>query len=180
MSGKILMKKVICYGLSLMLLTFYLFLLLSGIHPKVSLEYRMYYVDRTLANWPGNGGLQYEPGEPLSFCMISKDPYRIRRRGKGWGRLMPDGCRWSQERADVYFTGMEQREYTLEASLTGLAGDVLAVANQKELGSLQINEDGAYTVRIPADCIGDDGWLTLTLVLQPYSSETLLQRIVLY
>lgn len=80
----------------------------------------------------------------------------------------------------MYFTGMEQREYTLEASLTGLAGDVLAVANQKELGSLQINEDGAYTVRIPADCIGDDGWLTLTLALQPYSSETLLQRIVLY
>lgn len=180
MRGEGVMRNFICYGLSLLLGIIYVYLLISGIDPEVPLEYKMYYIDHTLMDWPGYDGLQYESGEKLNFCRISKDPNRVRRRGQGWGGLTSSGCGWTQEQANLYFSELEKKEYVLEASLVDLKGDIFIIANQTKLGLLLLEQDGVYRIKIPAECITENGWLTLSLCLQPYSSDTMLKQLVLH
>lgn len=139
------MRKWVCYGMSCFLGIFYIWVLLAGIKPEVPLEYKMYYIDHTLMNWPGYGGLCYEPGEKLSFRMIPKDPDRVRRRGQGWGELTSEGCGWAQAKADLYFSELKKKEYLLELDLVGLTGSLSIMANQTELSPLVLG--GMQTAR---------------------------------
>lgn len=59
-------SSAMCYGLGVILAAFYCIILWKGIHPEVSQEYRMYFIDRTIEQWPGNGQLHIEMGEPVN------------------------------------------------------------------------------------------------------------------
>jgi len=56
-----------CYGLAAILAVFYCIILWNVIHPKVSQEYRMYYIDQTMDKWTGNGNLHVSMGKTVNM-----------------------------------------------------------------------------------------------------------------
>lgn len=44
--------KVLLYMASGCLIAFYLYVIYLGFHPQVSEQYRAYYIDHTISQWP--------------------------------------------------------------------------------------------------------------------------------
>jgi len=96
-------RKVL-YGISAVLVFFYVLVLYFGLEPRVVLEYKMYYITHELTEWPGYGNLTCEFGKKEYFTentfysgeYVNYDVGR--RRGAGWhtsGRF--DGT-WSNNK----------------------------------------------------------------------------------
>ncbi len=94
-----------CAGLA----GYYAFVLFLGKKPEVSREYRMYYMDHVLSDWPGEGGLEYDPGTLLYGTGYSK--YRKTglplciTKGQGWKNreTQTHGSENSSDTASVFF-----------------------------------------------------------------------------
>lgn len=69
----------------------------------VCIEYKLYYIDKALVEWPGYGGLHCEFGDEISMSASPNDK-TDRHAGHGWSNREA-GFRWSEgEQAHLYFT----------------------------------------------------------------------------
>lgn len=173
-----MIRKIICYGISLCLVGFYCFTLLSGMNPQVPMEYKMYYMDRTLVDWPGYGGLAYKPGTELNFCYLKNDENQVKRRGTGWQKLETEGCGFADPNAYVYFSELQPKDYELLVEISELEGTLTAFANNIELEPLVSVEEDIYCTVISEDCISD-GKITLMFQLDDVPQECKVQKMIL-
>jgi hypothetical protein len=77
-------KKYIYYFISICLIFWYITVLYWSLYPKVGLEYKMYYLEKTLSDWPGYSGLRYNLGDVLFFGNKPNVAKLAKNRGKGW------------------------------------------------------------------------------------------------
>ncbi len=173
-----MIRKITCYGISLCLIGFYCWTLLRGINPQVPVEYQMFYIDHTLVDWPGYGGLAYEAGTELNFCRLEDDQNQVKRRGKGWKSLEADGCGFADNNAYVYFSELQPKDYELTVEISELKGTLMAFANKTELEPFVYAEEEVYRTLIPADCISD-GNLMLMFQLENIPQECKVRKMIL-
>lgn len=69
-------------------------------HPSVSEEYRLYYIEKELIDWPGDGGLVYTLGEELLFGAENEQPSKSV--GSGWSAREERGI-WTMGREAVLY-----------------------------------------------------------------------------
>lgn len=82
------------------LLVFYLSILISGMKPSVSDEYRMYYIEDQLAYYLPDGELsQYGVNEKYEYAADGK----YRNQGKGWGDVTENGTWTHGAESYLYF-----------------------------------------------------------------------------
>lgn len=92
------MRRIARYLICVLLIVFYLFTLSLSFFSNVPVEYKLYYVDKSLSNWPGYGGLSYDLGKRISFYGDSTNNYR----GLGWS---------NQEKWGTWTDGSESTMY---------------------------------------------------------------------
>lgn len=105
------MKKMISvcgYAVSALLFLSYVVILGTSLFPDVCAEYRLYYIDKDLQDWPGYGGLQYRLGTPVVFRSTAED--RTKRRGNSWNSFEEDGCWTYGDHSALYFSGISPEE----------------------------------------------------------------------
>ena len=113
-------KKYIYYFISICLIFWYVTVLYWSLYPKVGLEYKMYYLDKTLSDWPGYGGLNYNLGDVLYFNNKPKIGKPIKNRGQGWFNSNAWGCWINGKKAELYFV-LNDSVKTSDLKLTLLA-----------------------------------------------------------
>jgi hypothetical protein len=72
------------YCLVFLLGAWYLVIAYWVVNPAVGREYRLYYIERSLTDWPGYGGLDYQLGQRLYFGSAVEEGRRVKHRGRGW------------------------------------------------------------------------------------------------
>ena len=130
-----IIKNIIWYAACAGLVAFFGFVFLKGRKPEVSREYRMYYIDHTLSDYPGEGNFSYTPGT-MQYCMNyskwDKRPSPLcLTKGKGWNRSeeQGDGAWSTAAESEIYFP--------LNAELA--AGGVLKIDTDKYEGSGEVD-----------------------------------------
>lgn len=104
-------KSFCLYLFCLLLCLWYMTVLYWSRHPRVSAEYSLYYLDKKLVDWPGNGGLKYQPGDTLYFGSENNNMIKVKHRGLGWEIKKEDwGSRTSGNSAHLYLTFMDEPE----------------------------------------------------------------------
>jgi len=97
-------KKILLastYFICFSLVSIYFFILF--LPPSVCIEYKLYYIDRTLTEWPGYGGLHCDFGQKVSMS-LQQNGKTDRHAGLGWGNR-EDNFRWSVGNTSIlYFT----------------------------------------------------------------------------
>lgn len=68
----------------------------QALHPRVSDEYRLFYIDRALQHWPGRDGLEYRLGDRL---LLAESPRHL---GEEWGSPRRVGWWHTRKPARVY------------------------------------------------------------------------------
>lgn len=156
-------KTLVVYIICALVLVFYLCVLFA---PRdVCLEYEMYYVEKTLDDWPGYGGLKYELGNPVYFGSDRKNANSLRR-GKGWSTREKEYCWTVANEANVYFCIDPEISGSIQLNI--LVGEKdcaqydLVVNGRLIKGSL-VDAYTTVTAEIPADAVGDDGLICVTI-----------------
>lgn len=151
-------KKVLCYSGSITLFFIYLFVFSKGFFPEVCKEYKMYYIDDILMDWPGYGGLKYEPGTKLYFGNNFED--KVTSRGQGWGNRENEACWTLGEYASVYFDISEDikknnsSSYILRLEMLNSVSDAVVKVNGNVIGKI-LSGDKAFIEQIPLEAIQD-------------------------
>ena len=159
-------KKIICYGISIFLVILYASLIYDGINleDRVSLEYKMFYVDKILKFWPGEDGLSYNLGDILKFGTDIPIEEQVARIGRtGWG-CRENGYMVYGEGAKIYFTKIPQKDLILRFKIISLlnAHPIQMFANDTKIGEISsYTNDGWYSFYINKDSIGRDGFLEI-------------------
>lgn len=148
-------KKIICYAAILLLCLFYCSIFYQGIRPNVCEEYQMFYIDITLKDWPGLGGLAYEPGTKLVFKNDDNLPNRVKNRGKGWDELEEDGCRNAAGQAELYFRGLPDNNYILSLEFTEIKSKIDVFMNGKFIGQISEQDKMKHALNLPNELIKD-------------------------
>ena len=78
------------------LLAFYGWVGWQALHPRVGIEYRLFYIDRALQHWPGRDGLEYRLGDRL---LLAENPRHL---GEEWGSPRRVGWWHMRKPARVY------------------------------------------------------------------------------
>ena len=92
----------IIYLISIILILSYIGILYLAKNPSVCIEYKLYYIDKTLNDWPGYGGLSYKLGDNVNFGMDSDKDASQKRKGAGWIDLGENGL-WTNEYESILF-----------------------------------------------------------------------------
>jgi len=157
-------KKIAAYGLSILLLTAYIGILLNARNPQVSLEYRMYYIEHTLDAWPANGGLLYVLGTKEIFSLDPREQGALNRLAGGWS-IREESGRWTQgNRASILYIFPEkvEEELILEMEVVqymqGVSAEVYA--NDQWIGRMDEETGKQISIPIPEEYLQTD-----TLVL---------------
>ncbi|MDR3562974.1 MAG: hypothetical protein P4N59_16285 [Negativicutes bacterium] len=154
-----MLRNIRIYSLiSLCLYTWYIIVLWGVMNPNVCLEYRLYYLERKLTDWPGYGGLKYRFGEVLSYGTRESEGKRAKNRGLGWAVAEEWGAWTLGENADLYFTlnDVPDSDLNLVMKATSFSpGGRLTVdvfGNENYLGTLSIEHlaPQEYYLTIPA------------------------------
>lgn len=156
------MKKCVIksskYIISIGLIVSYFFILFNSIHVNVPLEYKMYYVDKSLMDWPGINGLEYSLNTDLSFSLKNKNNL-VKCRGNGWNEFEDNGT-WTQDDAMLYFNLKEEvsqdraLKLVLGKSIPGIKVHIFI--NDKEIISFEpVQYKKEYEFQIPKECLKD-------------------------
>ena len=111
------MKNKALYLVTAALVVFYVFVLYLGMFPKVSEEYRMYYLSHELKDWPGYNNLNYKFGK-LEYCTenrLKNGKYAFfsvcNRRGEGWKDNNRYDGTWNDDTSSVlYYRFLEEED----------------------------------------------------------------------
>ncbi len=71
--------------------------------PNVCPEYKLYYLDKKLIDWPGYGGLSYNLGEKIFFKTDDNGMQKVPFRGQGWSGIESWGTWTIGHNADLFF-----------------------------------------------------------------------------
>ena len=151
------LKTISMYVISLILIVFYIGILIKGINTDANTEYKLYYVERVLQDWPGYGGLKYDLGVPIGFGIQEENV--VKRRGKGWGNLEENACWTIGSNASLYFSEIPSGEpLMLSIELESMVPNVIAhiYANDSEVGIITGEIDSErmeYKILIPSDIV---------------------------
>ncbi len=156
------LKKISMYLIFLILVGWYSETLISALNPKVSREYKMHYIDKTLKDWPKDGSLKYIFNTKLNFGLDYKGKDDgIKCRGEGWHDPSPKG-NWAKEKADLYLdlSGQEiSSDGELELKLHGNEDNskVDILVNEKAIDSFYpSNKEEKYKFKIPKDILKEE------------------------
>ena len=110
--------------------------------PNVCLEYKMYYIDKTLTEWPGYGGLHCEFGQKV--LMSKQGNKKDCHAGVGWGNR-EDAFRWSVgNTSKLYFTTEYQGEMLIVFEIGELLCSKFNVFINDELVGTSDNINGRF------------------------------------
>lgn len=161
---KIKRLDILCWIVSGILISIYVYILYLGLFPNVCKEYQMYYIDETLVDWPGYNGLNYTLGEKLYFGLDYDNT--LKNRGLGWGNKESKACWTDGTEAKLYFDLSNSNEKSLVLSFEieqCLTDKVDVIANEVLLGTIQKN-DKIFMAIIPKESI-KNGFLELTFII---------------
>ncbi|MEF3304482.1 hypothetical protein [Paenibacillus sp. GYB003] len=153
---KSLLLKITLYSAACLLCIWYVTVLYLSQRPNVSTEYYMHYIAKTLVDWPGNGGLQYQIGTKLFMGSraTTNEITPAKNRGRGWLAQEYDG-QWADNDAQLFFI-INQSAFThdlrlvVDATIKGTTRKVNVLINGMMVG--QINSNGSkntYEINIP-------------------------------
>lgn len=177
------LRKIFIYIFCGAVAVVYGYIFLIGRRPDVSREYRMYFMEHTLSDWPGEGRFVYSPGTK-EYC-LAYDKYDLSyptlclRKGKGWKNVSKTGSQFDGEEAGIYYPfedGLENGG-KLKMSLNGFTGkkevDIYVKYSRDDLPKMQdardvfdesgqveekigsIRADGEYVFEVPPVKKGD-------------------------
>lgn len=166
-----LCRKMFFYLLSGSLCIFYMSVLLLG-NEDVADEYRMYYIDKTLQEWAGVGGLDYTLGEDMYFFSEAENAQK--RKGSGWSGAEWDGAWTIGTSSFLYFTNISNSDdLLLDIEVNDLRPQANAkvIANGEIIGEISCPEK--YSFVVEKECISDTGELAIEFDIErPSSTET--------
>lgn len=169
------MKYVICYGLALIVLAFYLYTLYIGVHPHPSMEYRSYYLEQELIRWPGQNGLEIIPGQEIYFTSEDVGPglaaghvMRLEDGGPaGWSYVEGQGLCITQQNAKLLFIGQGNSTYHVSMTFAPVesSGEILISVNGEQV-VLSALSDTECTVEFDTPALPEDGRLQMEFQLE--------------
>lgn len=89
-------RRLLLTVIALPLLALYGWVGWTALHPRVSDEYRLFYIEGALQHWPGPGGLEYDVGDRL---LLTENPRHL---GEEWGSARRIGWWHFRKPAPVY------------------------------------------------------------------------------
>lgn len=154
-----LFVKALKYMVSLCLIVFYFFILFKSTNINVPLEYKMYYLEKELTEWPGIGGFDYSLNDTLMFGEKYNDNL-AKGIGTGWNRIEADG-RWTQDNAKLYLKLKEKvnEDKTLKLVLGNIIPNtnVHILVNNNEIASFTpVEGRNQYEFKVPKDTFKDE------------------------
>ena len=159
LTKKKLLRLIPIYLLCLILLFSYLFILF--LKPDVCLEYKMYYIDDILWDWPGYNGLDYKLGETVYFGETLAD-HNSKRRGHGWAQRDNDYCSTNGNRVSVYFALKERTSLDIAVSVKDIyCSSYTLFVNGTPVTDKLTHQNTAFTFNVPSELVSD-GLLELT------------------
>lgn len=147
--------RVCIYAACGALAGYYAFVLFLGKNPGVGTEYRMYYMDHLLSDWPGQGGLAYEPGTQLYGIGYSKyrktDKPLCITKGQGWKNreTQTGGSENCSGEASMFFAftqGLPQGGI-LKLNINGFKGDgkvSILFKHKRKDGTIEVKDIGEF------------------------------------
>lgn len=153
------------YALAALLAFFELAVLWQALHPNVSDDYRAYYIDRSTTCLPQPVTGEYALGSWIDFRETSAREIRP----CGWDGPGGDGLHSIGETSRLRFQVGEKQNLTLAMEMVGVTvpgavpQHVEISANDTLLDTVEIQPGQAsrFSVEIPADAVGDDGFLNI-------------------
>lgn len=147
---------IIMYSLSLFLFIWYCIILIDSLNPKVSLEYKMHYIEKTLIDWPGDNGLNYKLGSKLMFGTEYNNMAKCR--GNGWYQAEKK-ANWTSEKCEIYLNitndainDDKEMELVLQAAVP--KSEVSVNINGKNISTFKPNENrDTYVFSIPKEIL---------------------------
>lgn len=151
--------RILCYGISGLLVAFYLVILYLGMNPRVGIEYRMYYITNELTDWPGYGKLSYDLGT-WEYCTHTFDEkgeyvtYKVaNRKGYGWQKdaAVTKGSRNREDKANMYYLPTSSKENAIfNIDITEYQGDkkTYVYVGEECIGSFQ--GVGTHSFNVPS------------------------------
>lgn len=136
----------------------YIYILYCGQNPKVSQEYKLYYIDNKIPNHLQAGQLLYEYGD--NIIDNSEGKLNICDRGNGWGGIETDGV-WTMDGISyVLFEFNEEvtDDIMLILNILGTSNEDIKVelyANDNLLETLTCSNIGENKIIIPRECISE-------------------------
>lgn len=174
MRKKCIMKYVVCYGLALIALAFYLYTLYIGVHPHPSMEYRSYYLDQELIHWPGLNGLEIIPGQAVDFSSEAVGPglaaghvMRLENGGPaGWSYVEKQGLCITQQQASLLFRGQSNSTYHVLITFAPVetGGEIVISVNGEQMISSGLS-DTECTIEFDTPVLPADGRLQMDFQL---------------
>ena len=170
-------RFVLCYCLAAALLGYYLVILYLGMNPKTSQGYRAFYLDREIAVWPGESGIDIVPGQIITFesesggdgqgaghIPVKPDPEYIIM--DGWQYVDTIGYCITSWEARLLFYGQPGQTYHGSITFTSpqAGGEVTLFANDEQVAFEQFPE-AEQTVVFDTPALPEDGRLVLHIVL---------------
>lgn len=167
------MKKTILYAVTAGLCCWYLLVVWWILHPQVPVEYRLYYQEQTLKDWPGYDGLRIPSDRQLFFGTDAPPAHQLQHRGSGWGEPEADGAWMAEKRAHLFFVleparpqSVAEQTITLRLHMTTAHPQTLTLfVNHQPAGHISLTPSAAntYEVQFPLDLQEHDGLVHLTL-----------------
>lgn len=110
--------KILLYIICGAVVAVYGYVFWLGRKPEVSREYRMYFMEHTLSDWPGEGRFTYVHGTK-EYCLAYNkyelnQPKLCLRKGQGWSNVSDKGSQFSGEDANIYYpieSGLKEGGY---------------------------------------------------------------------
>lgn len=172
-----------CVGLFVV----YLALLGATLHPRVSEEYRAFYIDGSDPTWSGANAYAYRYGTTLHFGKHSRAPQDPRPHfAGGWYRMERDHARTDGSTASLHFTPATstRSKICVQFSAGAVGNDgtrtVTVYANGRRIERLQLGDRQSHSVTVPPTVtrnVGPDSALNLTFhVERPVEGSAVSER----
>lgn len=178
--SKLNYKLLITYVISACLIIFYFFVLYLGMHPRVSKEYTMFYIDHTLKVKAKEGSLLVKPGERLYLDGKEDNETTFTGIGQGWGwEYTGKGventgfCYTTQKENFLFFEGVTRENHSLRihtAKDNSIKAEVEIFVNGVSAGVYETEPESEVTVTILAENILEDG--SLEVKVCPMQEDT--------
>jgi len=167
-------KNGLMWFVAILLVTGYFYVLFHGLHPDVGWEYKLYYVDKKLEDWPKYGGLAYKLGTEEDFTSKTGiGVIDVKRKGKGWSGEEEKGTWTIGKESFLYYSAIPTSDKSLQINLNicnNMNGVIVDVyANDTFLSSIDDFSQNIHTLHFDTSCL-DEGKLTLKFVIKNYTS----------
>lgn len=169
------LREYVMYITSVLLFVFYILVLFLSFKPKVSMEYKSFYIDKELKSWGSNDSFSYTLGTPLKFYMPNEEIYS--RISNGWSNLETDGCWTDGNAAKIFFKDLPNKDINISILVADMIakGKIYFVANGNTMLSISPKDifyNNKLEFQVPSHILLD-GYLELEIIIDnPQSTPT--------